>query len=214
MRHRQFFERAVRRGYHHGQLKDALLDAARILVATRGASGFTLAEAAKMVGVTGAAPYRHFADRQALMSELARRGFDMFGQRLAGAWNDGKPDPKTAFQRMGEAYISFAREEPGLYGAMFSDHRAPNSPDAAIASQSFGFLQTAVCAILATYGLGPDAAQPVALEVWALSHGVAMLTLAGHLDTERTGRDARAIVSQGCAGLIEMAVRRAATKGS
>ena len=132
-----FLRDHARRGYHHGQLKEALLDAARMLVAERGAAGFTLAEAAKLVGVTGAAPYRHFADRQALMAELARRGFDMFAHRLAGAWDDGRPDPVAAFQRMGHAYIAFAREEPGLYGAMFADCRDFSAPPDPSASRSF-----------------------------------------------------------------------------
>ena len=78
-----------RRGYHHGRLKDALIEAARNLVAERGPAGFTLSEAAKRVGVTAAAPYRHFADRNALMSELAQRGFETFSDRLERAWDNG-----------------------------------------------------------------------------------------------------------------------------
>ena len=85
-----------RRGYHHGRLKDALIEAARALIAENGPAGFTLAEAAKRVGVTGAAPYRHFADRNALIGELARRGFEIFGENLARAWDDGRPDARAA----------------------------------------------------------------------------------------------------------------------
>jgi AcrR family transcriptional regulator len=97
----------ARRGYHHGNLKDALVEAARTLIAERGASGFTLAEAAKLAGVTPAAPYRHFNDRNALLCELARRGFDAFGARLGEAWSAGRPDPVAALWRMGEAYLDF-----------------------------------------------------------------------------------------------------------
>src|ERR1700761_3250260 len=110
-----------RRGYHHGRLKDALIEAARRLVTERGLAGFTLAEAAKLVGVTAAAPYRHFADRNDLMGELARRGFELFGERLLGAWDDGRPDPRHALHRMGRAYLAFARADPGLYTAMFGN---------------------------------------------------------------------------------------------
>src|SRR5579863_9437475 len=110
-----------RRGYHHGGLKDALVEAARVLMAEHGPSGFTLAEAAKRVGVTAAAPYRHFADRRELLGELARRGFDLFGERLTGAWDEGRPDPRVALRRMGRAYLGFAAAEPGLYAAMFEN---------------------------------------------------------------------------------------------
>ena len=206
--HQRFFGGLGRRGYHHGQLKDALLDAARILVAERGASGFTLAEAAKRVGVTGAAPYRHFSDRRDLMAELARRGFELFGQRLAGAWDEGRPDPVTAFKRMGNAYAAFAREEPGLYAAMFTDCGETNIQDMAAAEKSFALLESATRAILIHHGAGPSGAQALALEIWALSHGVAMLGLAGHFTAARAGRDPAKIAAQGAASLIEMAVRR------
>ena len=179
--HPRFLPEHARRGYHHGQLKDALLDAARMLVAERGAAGFTLSEAAKLVGVTGAAPYRHFADRQALMAELARRGFDMFAHRLAGAWDGGRPDPVSALHRMGHAYMAFAREEPGLYGAMFADCRDFSAPPDPSASRSLTQLQTAAAAVLAHHGARRDGAAALALDIWAFTHGVAMLALAGHL---------------------------------
>ena len=205
---RHFFSGSERRGYHHGQLKDALLDAARILVAERGASGFTLAEAAKRVGVTGAAPYRHFSDRNALMAELARRGFELFGQRLAGAWDEGRPDPVTAFRRMGNAYGAFAREEPGLYAAMFADCGETGIEDMAAAAKSLTLLEGAARAILLHFSADPAGAGGLALEIWAFSHGVAMLSLSGHLNPARAGRNAADIAAQGAAALIEMAVRR------
>jgi len=108
-----------RRGYHHGSLKETLLEAARRLIGERGPSGFTLSDAAKLAGVTPAALYRHFTDRSALIGELRQRGFELFTQKLEAAWNDGKPEARVAFERMGLAYQSFAREEPGLYTAMF-----------------------------------------------------------------------------------------------
>ena len=102
MRNREHgFFGGERRGYHHGRLKQALVEAARTLVAERGPAGFTLAEAAKLVGVTSAAPYRHFSDRTALMGELARLGFELFAERLSQAWDDAQPDPVAAMLRMG-----------------------------------------------------------------------------------------------------------------
>src|SRR3954453_9046901 len=105
---KQNFFGGGRRGYHHGRLRDALVEAARTLITERGTAGFTLAEAANPVGVTAAAPYPHFSDRNALMSALASRGFQLLGERLARPWNDGRRPILEAFRRMAAAYLAFA----------------------------------------------------------------------------------------------------------
>src|SRR6201997_4924578 len=107
------------RGYHHGNLKEALLQAALGLIAEKGAAGFTFADAARMAGVSPAAPYRHFRDRDELLSSIAQRGFEQFEAALSIAWDDGRPDTVTAFERVGKAYLAFARAEPAFYSAMF-----------------------------------------------------------------------------------------------
>jgi AcrR family transcriptional regulator len=204
-----------RRGYHHGSLKDALVDAARSLLSERGIGGFTLAEAAKLVGVTGAAPYRHFADRNALMAELAKRGFEMFGQRMAGAWDRGRPEPVAALNRMGSAYLAFAREEPGLYSAMFADagalQRTPES--AAAGGKAFDQLQAATLAALIARGGLPSEAPLLALRIWSLSHGVATLAAGGHLRPSSDASDPERVLSGGVASLLEQASRPATPTG-
>ena len=201
-------DRSERRGYHHGGLKDALIDAARRLVSERGLAGFTLAEAAKLVGVTGAAPYRHFADRQALVEELARRGFEQFGRKLRTAWNHGQPNARTALQRMGEAYIGFARDEPGLYTAMFGNVQTLSAPGpGAAATQALDTLKTAAGATLDEAPGRDKAARDLAFEIWSLSHGVAMLTMAGHLDGSE-GAAPSDVLNRASAALVDAAVRR------
>src|SRR5204863_3119631 len=111
--------RGGRRSYHHGNLREALISAALDLIAQKGPAGFTFAEAARQAGVSPAAPYRHFRDRDALMADVARRGFEHFERRLAAAWTDGKPNPREAFENLGKAYLDFARTEPAYYSAMF-----------------------------------------------------------------------------------------------
>src|SRR6202046_5787687 len=96
------------RGYHHGNLKEALLQAALRLIAKKGAAGFTFADAARLAGVSPAAPYRHFRDRDELLSSIAQRGFEQFEAVLNSAWDDGRPDTVTAFERVGEAYVACA----------------------------------------------------------------------------------------------------------
>src|SRR5919107_101856 len=108
-----------RQGYHHGNLKEALIEAAQRFIAERGIGGFTLADAAKLVGVTPAALYRHFRGRDALVAEVAFRGYDELAKRLGRALqSDGTALER--FTRMGEAYLAFAEQEPGFYAAMFS----------------------------------------------------------------------------------------------
>src|SRR5438874_4676009 len=107
------------RGYHHGNLKEALLRAALELIAQKGPAGFTFAAAARWAGVSPAAPYRHFRDRDALLADVARRGFELFEAALAHAWDNGRPEPYRAFENVGRAYLAFARNEPAHYSAMF-----------------------------------------------------------------------------------------------
>ena len=107
------------RSYHHGNLKEVLLEAARKLIEEHGAFGFSLTEAARLAGVSPAAPYRHFRDRDALLAEVAKSGFDRFAARLDMAWNNGVPTPLSAFDALGKAYLAFAREEPASYAVMF-----------------------------------------------------------------------------------------------
>jgi AcrR family transcriptional regulator len=178
-----------RRGYHHGNLKEALVEAARRFIAERGLGGFTLSDAAKLVGVTPAALYRHFSGRDALVAEVAERGFDQLAERLAWALR-GPGTPIERFTRMGEAYLAFAEEEPGYYAAMFSRQgedspatgpwgRAAQTRREAEASP-FNLL---VNGLMMAFPDGFDGADPrvIALQVWALSHGIATLSAAGQL---------------------------------
>src|SRR6201989_2202814 len=108
MIHRSWSRDKGPRGYHHGNLKESLIQAALDLIARKGPAGFTFAEAARWAGVSPAAPYRHFRDRDDLMVDVARRGFDLFTQALASAWDEGRPEPFFAFERGGRAYLDFA----------------------------------------------------------------------------------------------------------
>ena len=168
----------ARRGYHHGNLREALIDAALALIAEKGPAGFTIAEGARLVGVSPAAPYRHFRDSEALLAEVALRGFDRLAEALGAAWNDGRPDPATAFEALGHAYLNFARTEPAYYAAMFETGIASDTypPLAAAGDRAFAPLRHAAEHLAAQI---PKPNRPpalmVALHVWALSHGIASL---------------------------------------
>src|SRR5262249_44948731 len=98
-----------RRGYHHGNLREALIRATLDLIAERGLSGFTFAEAARAAGVSSAAPYRHYRDRQDLVADVAREGFERFGAELARAWSDGRRAPRAPAVRAAPARLPPSR---------------------------------------------------------------------------------------------------------
>src|SRR5579862_3871792 len=167
------------RGYHHGNLKEALLQAALGLIAEKGAAGFTFADAARMAGVSPAAPYRHFRDRDELLSSIAQRGFEQFESALGGAWDDGRPDTMTAFDRLGKAYLAFAREEPAYYSAMFESQIPSDATPAlqAASERAFGIVRAAAerLAALAPAGTPRPPALMMALHIWSMTHGIASL---------------------------------------
>jgi AcrR family transcriptional regulator len=166
-----------RDSYHHGNLREALVEAARRLIAERGLGSFAFAELARAAGVSPAAPYRHFRDRGALVAELARRGFERLADDLAAAWNEGRPDPAAAVERCGRAYLAFARRDPASYAAMFDASLGEMEPDLRMAADAaFGVIRRAAdAACTAASGPGRPPALMVALHVWTLCHGTAAL---------------------------------------
>jgi AcrR family transcriptional regulator len=170
------------RGYHHGNLKEALVRAALALIAEKGPAGFTFADAARWAGVSAAAPYRHYRDREELLADVARRGFDEFTDRLTKAWDHGKPDPQTAFQRLGKTYLAFARSEPAFYSAMFEAGVPPDAnPELRAAGDRAFAVVRAACEAISLL-LPKDKRPPalmMALHIWALSHGIASLFARG-----------------------------------
>ncbi len=181
-------DRPSRGTYHHGNLREALVACALDMIGTRGPNGFTLAEVARAAGVSGAAPYRHFRDRNALIAEIARQGFERFANELRAAWDHGRPNPMTAIENCGRAYLAFARREPAFYAAMF-EPGFPLEDDPALLTESeraFGVLRQAAEAIVKTL---PAAGRPpslmVALHIWSLAHGIASLFIDSPSGTRR-----------------------------
>jgi AcrR family transcriptional regulator len=171
-----------RRSYHHGNLREALIEAALDMIAARGPNGFTLAEVARAVGVSGAAPYRHFRDRNALVGDIARQGFERFAVELRAAWDDGRPNPRAAIENCGRAYLGFARREPAFYAAMFEPGFPLEDDPALLAASERAFAvfrEAAAAATRALPGPGRPPALMVALHIWSMAHGVASLFIEG-----------------------------------
>ncbi len=167
-----------RRPYHHGNLREALVEAAIALISESGPQGFTLAEAARRAGVSAAAPYRHFKGRDDLLEEIARRGFDEFSAQMWGAWNEGQPNALAALSRLGETYLNFSREHPAYYVAMFESN-VPLEPQTEIAEHfENGFAVLIAAAEALSEPLPPEDRPPprmVANHIWAMAHGVVEL---------------------------------------
>ena len=166
------------RGYHHGNLKEALVRAALELIAEKGPAGFTFADAARWAGVSPAAPYRHYRDRDALLTDVARRGFELFVTALAKGWDEGKPDVMTAFDRLGKIYLDFAKREPAYYSAMF-EAGVPLDTDRQLREASENAFAVLRAAAEKLVMLMPSQGRPpplmVALHVWSMTHGIASL---------------------------------------
>lgn len=167
-----------RERYHHGNLREALIQAALAMIAERGLAGFAIAELARVVGVSPAAPYRHFRDRNAVIAEVARRGFESLAAELATATAGARADPLGALERAAQAHIAFAGREPAVYAAMF-DAGFPSSehPDLVMArSAAFAVLRR-VADTACSMSQAPRRPPPlmVALHVWSLTHGIATL---------------------------------------
>ena len=172
----------LKRGYHHGNLREALVEACLRLIAERGPRGFTLSEAAREAGVTPAAVYRHFEGRDDLIAEAARQGYEMFGDLLEHAWSQGQPSALAAFSATGRAYLAFARKFPGHYVAMFESGipigRSPGLAQAA--ARATGVMEKAAHDL--SQHIPREKRPPPAMfsaHVWALSHGVVELFARG-----------------------------------
>ncbi|HWG24076.1 TetR/AcrR family transcriptional regulator [Actinospica sp.] len=195
-------------GHHHGDLRNALLRAALALVGERGPHGFTLAEASRRAGVSVAAPYKHFADRETLLAELAIRGYRGQRDRFAAAVS-GSADPCEQLASFAAAYVRFAAEEPALFDITFSAGLDKSRfAELSAAGDEVSELLLPIVRRLAPAGdtdtdTDGDAALDLLLRVAASAHGLAVFLRQGLFgigrgalaDTEeKAARTARAIV--------------------
>ncbi|MDG1068796.1 MAG: TetR/AcrR family transcriptional regulator [Sulfitobacter sp.] len=167
-----------KRGYHHGNLRQALVDAALQLIELRGPTGFTLSEAAKQAGVTPAAVYRHFEGREDLIAEAALQGYEIFGDLMQYAYESGQPSALQAFEATGRAYLAFARKYPGQYIAMFESGVQINRTAAlaSVANRANAVLEQAATDLsqhIPAHKRPP--ASMFSAHIWAMSHGVVEL---------------------------------------
>ncbi|WP_084470081.1 TetR/AcrR family transcriptional regulator [Jiangella gansuensis] len=163
-------------GYHHGNLRTALIESAVALVRAHGAHGFTLAEASRAAGVTAAAPYRHFDSREELLACVAERGFELLRATMSGVPVGGWSDPLDRVIALGVRYVEFAVSEPQLFKLMFSlEYRLPA---AQAGREALGLLEQALHEAERAGRLSTDLGTAMKA-AWALAHGVATLRIDG-----------------------------------
>ncbi len=162
--------------YHHGDLRAALVDVAIGLIAERGVRGFSLAEVSRRLGVSAAAPYRHFADRDELLAAVAVRSLGVFATMVAAEAGESQ-DPRQRLVSMTRAYVRFAAEQRPLFDTLFSagldKGRYPELQRAWEPVDAFLGVVEEICAGDA------DAAEALATALEATAHGHAMLLLDG-----------------------------------
>lgn len=174
----RFPARAKRRNaYHHGNLRQALVDEAVATIRARGVEALTLRDVGARLRVSRTALYRHFADKNALLAAVATEGFRTFRLALQGAWDAGG-HRRDGFMAMGHAYLQFALTNPSHYRVMFGDYLRDAAPDAELASEGDAAFRVLVDALVSLQQAGlvrTDDPRALAVFVWAATHGTAML---------------------------------------
>ena len=171
------------RAYHHGNLRQALVDQAVRTIRETGVEALTLREVGQHLRVSRTALYRHFADKQALLAAVAGQGFRAFRQALAEAWEPSRHD-RDGFMDMGRAYVRFARDNPSYYRVMFGGFVDKVECDPGLADEAgsaFAVLVGAIAELQQRHIVRGTDAPALALFVWASTHGLALLAIDGQL---------------------------------
>ncbi len=167
--------------YHHGDLRQALIDSALALIKEKqDAKTLSMREVARRAGVSNAAPYRHFADKDALLAAVAAKGFRILASYLREGVNSIPGEPLRQLQASGVAYVQFAIAYPSYYRVMFSafqpgDAKSPELNEAGLGA--FGVLVEVIASGQAVGQVRPGEPQQLAWVAWSVVHGLAMLLI-------------------------------------
>ena len=171
--------------YHHGDLRSALLGAAGQILDTQGAAELSLRETAKIAGVSSAAPYRHFASKEALLAALAEEGFEELEQVLKAAAERHPGRPQAQLEDVAAAYLRLAARRPHFFRMMFSVDLGPSRVDEGIVRAcdrvAYGLAQTLTRGLPSSAAASTKAEQAFLL-YWSTLHGYAMLMIDHKLD--------------------------------
>jgi AcrR family transcriptional regulator len=201
--------RKKRSSYHHGALREALIEAAEAVLAERGVEGFSLREVARRSGVSPAAPAHHFGDAAGLLVAVATAAFDGLTEALLAGNLRGGDDPVARLREQGVGYVGFALRYPGRFGLMF---RAGLPKDEALdhsATAAFTALENGVrdlCGVPSPAPLAPAQWQAL-LSVWSVVHGFAHLASAGQFDHFMPPSGREAMLRETLAPMLEQQLK-------
>jgi AcrR family transcriptional regulator len=179
-----------RTAYHHGNARQALIEAANMLLETTGAAGLSLRQLAEQAGLSRQAPYNHFTDKSALLAELVRDGFERLGSGSEAAAALPALSPTERLAKAAESYIAFGQAQPALFRLMFGKEYVDLSQHRA-AQEAAHTALAMLSAIIAT--MAPQAAVPdMTVVAWSLVHGYTSLCIeAGFEENDRRADRAR-----------------------
>lgn len=202
---------APRQAYHHGALREALIDATEALLAERGLEGFSLREVARRSGVSPAAPSHHFGDAAGLLRAVATLAFDGLCEALEAGNARGGIDPVARLREQGVGYVGFALRFPGRFGLMFGPGLDKGDDQALMrsAEAAFAILERGVRGLLDVPDAAPlDQSQwRTLLSIWSIVHGFAHLALAGRLDHFAPTGERQALLQDVVAPMLEQQLR-------
>lgn len=189
--------------YHHGGLREALITAAREQISEHGLENFSLATACRSAGVSTAAPYKHFRDRDEILEEVTAQGFNALADRSMEAVQRNGPGTIEGIIAMGQAYVDFAVEETGLFRVMFGQH--PVIKDKEHVSNTgrscFGQVIEQVAIYCELQGVEGDA-RAIAVRLWTFVHGAASLLIDQDYEKVAPGIDIPDLIAKATPGLL------------
>jgi AcrR family transcriptional regulator len=170
--------------YHHGDLKNALIEAGAEILLKEGVGGLSLRKVARQAGVSHSAPYAHFADKQALIAAISTEGYRRLYEKFARVVEKYSQDPLRQFVEVAWTYIEFARSDPDYFKVTFSSAVEKEKDFPAFVEmtrKNFQLLVNIVETCQSARVLKPGPADMLAVSAWSLVHGFASLLIEGQI---------------------------------
>jgi AcrR family transcriptional regulator len=202
----------AKKRFHHGDLREALIAATRELLIEHGPDGFTLADACRRAGVTTAAPYKHFRDKQEILEEIVARAFVELAAANAKAIAERGRGTIEGITAMGISYLEFAIAQPAIFALMFGELKKASKVDA-LGNQCLKGVIDEVAYYCRKHGHTADAEQ-IAIRLWTFVHGASSLELDGNYEHVAPGLDVHALIADVTPRLLGVSPEKRATASS